>query len=89
MYADDTHIEYFLSNPLKLSIDNFLIGQVSLVKLRGIFFDENLQWQTHHDKLPKKFASGIGATKGIMYQFNYCNLVCGNCGKTLFCSYSI
>ena len=54
-----------LSSPLKLSIDNVLIEQVSFVKLLGLFIDENLRWQTCIDKLPKKFASGIGATKGI------------------------
>ena len=62
-----------LSSPLKFSICNVLIEQVSVVKLLGLFIDENLRWQTHIDKLPKKSASGIGATKGIMYMlwFNF------------------
>ena len=54
-----------LSNPLVLSIDNVAIEHVSSVKSLGIFIDENLRWQTHIDKLSKKVASGIGATKRI------------------------
>ena len=64
-----------LSSPLKLSIDNVLIEQVSLVKLLGLFIHENLLWRRHIGKLPKKFASGIGATNKnnafIQSQFNY------------------
>ena len=90
-----------LSNPLKLSIDNVPIEQVSSVKSLGIFIDENLRWQTHIHKLSKKIASGLGTIKRIrpfippptlryLYNaliqshFDYCNLVWGNCGKTLF-----
>ena len=90
-----------LSNPLELSIGNVPIELVYSVKSLGIFIDENLQWQTHFDKLSKTIASGIGAINRIRpfipsptlhYLYNaliqshldYCNLVWGNCGKTLF-----
>ena len=89
-----------LSNPLVLTIDDVPIDEVSFVKSLGIFIDENLQCQTHIDKLSKKVASGIGAIKRIRLfvpppalhyiynaliqsHFDYCNLVWGNCGKTL------
>jgi len=54
-----------LSNPLELSIDNVPIDKVSSVKSLGTFFDENLTWRTHIDKLSKKIASGIGAIERI------------------------
>ena len=60
----------------------------------------NLRWQTHIDRLSKKIASGIGAIKIIRDHFvptptlhciytapihlDYCNIVWGNCWKTLF-----
>ena len=89
-----------LPDTLELSINNESINRVSSVKSLGVFIDENLTWQTHIDKLPKKIASGIGAIKRIrpfvppdtliyIYSaliqphFDYCNLVWGNCGKTL------
>ena len=87
-----------LSSQPEVSIDNVPIEKVTSVKSLGIFIDENLQWQTHIDKLSKKIASGIGAVKVfrdfvptptlhnalIQSQFDCCNIVCGNCGKTLF-----
>ena len=92
-----------LSSQPELSINNIPIEKVTLLKSLGIFIDENLQWQTHINKLFKKIASGIGAIKRmrdfvptptlhyiynalIQCQFNDidCNIVWGNCGKTLF-----
>ena len=82
-----------LPDTLELSINNESINRVSSVKSLGVFIDENLTWQTHIDKLSKKIASGIGAIKRIrpfvppdtliQPHFDYCNLVWGNCGKTL------
>ena len=59
-----------------------------------------IRWQTHIDRLSKKIASGIGAIKIIRdhfvptptlhciynahIQLDYCNIVWGNCWKTLF-----
>ena len=89
-----------LSSQPELSIDNVPIEKVTSVKSLGIFIHENLRWQTHIDKLLKNIASGIGAIKRrgfvptptlhciynalIQSQFDDCNIVWGNCGKTLF-----
>ena len=92
-----------LSSQPELSINNIPIEKVTFLKSLGIFIDENLQWPTHINKLPKKIASGIGAIERmrdfvptptlhyiynalIQSQFNDidCNIVWGNCGKTLF-----
>ena len=48
-----------LSSQPELSIDNVAIEKVTSVKSLAIFIDENLLWQTHLDKLPKKIAFGI------------------------------
>ena len=88
-----------LSSQPELSIDNVPIEKVTSVKSLGIFIDENLRWQAHTDKLSKTFPSGAikrirdfvpTPTLHCIYnaliqsQFDYCNIVWGNCGKTLF-----
>ena len=88
-----------LSSPPELSIDNVPIEKVTSVKSLGIFIDENLRWQAHIDKLSQTFPSGAikrirdfvpTPTLHCIYnaliqsQFDYCNIVWGNCGKTLF-----
>ena len=47
-----------LSSQPKLSFDNVPIEKVTSVKSLGIFIDENLQWQTHIDKLSKRSLPG-------------------------------
>ena len=47
-----------LSSQPELSIDNVPIEKVTSVKSLGIFIDENLQWQTHIDKLSKRSLPG-------------------------------
>ena len=88
-----------LSSQPELSIDNVPIEKVTSVKSLGIFIDENLRWQAHINKLSKTFPSGAikriryfvpTPTLHCIYnaliqsQFDYCNIVWGNCGKTLF-----
>ena len=88
-----------LSSQPELSIDNVPIEKVTSVKSLGIFIDENLRWQAHIDKLSQTFPSGAikrirdfvpTPTLHCIYnaliqsQFDYCNIVWGNCGKTLF-----
>ena len=88
-----------LSSQPELSIDNVPLEKVTCVKSLGIFIDENLRWQAHIDKLSKTFPSGAikrirdfvpTPTLHCIYnaliqsQFDYCNIVWGNCGKTLF-----
>ena len=88
-----------LSSQPELSIDNVPLEKVTSVKSLGIFIDENLRWQAHIDKLSKTFPSGAikrirdfvpTPTLHCIYnaliqsQFDYCNIVWCNCGKTLF-----
>ena len=47
-----------LSSQPELSFDNVPIEKVTSVKSLGIFIDENLQWQTHIDKLSKRSLPG-------------------------------
>ena len=88
-----------LSSQPELSIDNVPLEKVTSVKSLGIFIDENLRWQAHIDKLSQTFPSGAikrirdfvpTPTLHCIYnaliqsQFDYCNIVWCNCGKTLF-----
>ena len=88
-----------LSSQRELSIDNVPLEKVTSVKSLGIFIDENLRWQAHIDKLSQTFPSGAikrirdfvpTPTLHCIYnaliqsQFDYCNIVWCNCGKTLF-----
>ena len=75
------------------------IKKVPVAKLLRVFVDENLSWDTHVDKVSKKFTD-TGAIKGmkpfVLLQtfltifnalaqphFKYCNVVWGNCSKGL------
>ena len=88
-----------LSSQPELSIDNVPSEKVTPVKSLGILIDENIRWQTHIGKLSKTFPSGaIERIRDfvptptlhciynalILSQFDYYNIVWGNCGKTLF-----
>jgi len=50
-------------SPNRLIIGGDIIKQVSSVKSLGEHIDENLSWNMHIEKIPKKIASGIGAIK--------------------------
>ena len=54
-----------LSESLEPWINNVAMKQVSTSKSLWILIDDNMAWHSYIDKLSKKIASSIGATKPI------------------------
>ena len=72
-----------LSSQSEPSIDNVPLQKVTSVKSLGIFIDENLRWQSINYFIRTLTLHCIYNAL-IQSQFDYCNAVWGNCGKTLF-----